>query len=62
MPADTLEKLSYSIRELAEATGLSVDSIYKAIRDKDLTTKKFGTKPLVLREEAERWLKSLPSD
>lgn len=56
------EKLAYSIPELARATGLSVDSIYKAIRNQELVTKKFGSKPLILREEAERWLLSLSDD
>jgi hypothetical protein len=55
-----LDKLSYSVPNLAAATDLSVDSIQKAIKSGDLIAKKFGTKPLVRKDDAEKWLRSLP--
>lgn len=58
----TLDKLSYSVPNLAAATDLSVDSIQKAIRAGDLVANYFGSKPLVTRDEARRWLDSLPNE
>lgn len=58
----TLDKLSYSVPSLSGATDLSVDSINKAIKKGDLVANYFGTKPLVTRAEALRWLDSLPTE
>lgn len=55
-------KISYSLPALAEATGLSVDSIQKAIKRGDLVASYFGTKPVVEEEEGVRWIKSLPTE
>lgn len=57
-----LDKLSYSVQNLASATDLSVDSITKAIKKGDLVPNYFGTKPLITRDEARRWLDSLPNE
>ena len=57
-----LDKLSYSVPNLAAATDLSVDSIQKAIKKGDLVPSYFGVKPLITREEARRWLGSLPNE
>ncbi|GAA4774310.1 hypothetical protein [Microbacterium gilvum] len=57
-----LDKLSYSVPNLALATDLSVDSISKAIKAGDLVANYFGTKPVVTRDEARRWLESLPNE
>lgn len=63
MSADIkLDKISYSVANLAAATDLSVDSINKAIKNGDLVAKYFGTKPLIGREEAQRWFASLPDE
>lgn len=64
MTADfkTDDKISYSVRSLAAATELSVDSINKAIKDGDLVARYFGTKPLIGRDEALRWFESLPDE
>lgn len=58
----TLDKLSYSVPNLAAATDLSVDSISKAIKKGDLVANYFGSKPLVTRGEARRWLNDLPNE
>lgn len=57
-----LSKLSYSLQSLSEATELSVDSIQKAIRNDELVPSYFGSKPLILATEAERWLATLPNE
>ncbi|WP_404474769.1 hypothetical protein [Microbacterium aerolatum] len=57
-----LDKLSYSMASLAEATDLSVDSIQKAIKRGDLVANYFGSKPLITRDEARRWLEALPTE
>jgi hypothetical protein len=57
-----LDKLSYSVANLAPATDLSVDTIQKAIKAGDLRPKWFGTKPIILRDEALRWLDSLADE
>lgn len=57
-----LDKLSYSVANLATATDLSVDSIKKAIKNGDLVANYFGTKAVVTLGEARRWLESLPNE
>lgn len=57
-----LDKLSYSVPNLATATDLSIDSIQKAIKRGDLVANYFGTKPLITRDEARRWIESLPTE
>ncbi|KQQ65035.1 hypothetical protein [Microbacterium sp. Leaf320] len=57
-----LDKLSYSIPNLAIASDLSVDSIQKAIKRGDLVANYFGTKPIITRDEARRWIESLPTE
>jgi len=57
-----LDKLSYSYQSLSEATDLSVDSIQKAVKNNELVASYFGSKPLILRDEARRWLASLPNE
>ena len=58
----SLDKLSYSVQNLAAATDLSTDSINKAIKNGDLVPNYFGSKPLITRDEARRWLESLPNE
>lgn len=57
-----LDKISYSVQNLAAATDLSVDSIQKAIKRSDLVPSYFGTKPVIMAEEARRWIASLPNE
>lgn len=57
-----LKQLSYSRESLADATGFSVDTIQKAYKRGELTYSYFGTKPVILRDEALRWLRSLPNE
>lgn len=57
-----LDKLSYSVQNLAVATDLSVDSIQKAIKRSELIPSYFGSKAIIPAEEARRWLQSLPNE
>jgi hypothetical protein len=42
-PATTIEKLGFTIPEAAESSSLGQTSIYKAIRDRKLKARKYGT-------------------
>lgn len=56
------KKLAYSVRELAEATGLSDQQIYNHINRGDITAKHSGTKKIILAAEAERFIAELPDE
>lgn len=63
MPLDkTIEPIAYTLPEAAAAVGLSVDSIRKAIENKDLVASYYGTKPLIGVEELRRWFTSLDTE
>ena len=62
MTTPTLEKLAYSIPNFAAAVDLSVTTIYDAIKAKELTPSYPNRKPLIMREEGERWLRTLPAE
>lgn len=53
------DKLAYRIDEAVNATGVSRTQIYAELRAKRLSAVKYGTRTLILREELERFLKSL---
>ena len=57
---EPLRRLAYSVRELAEATGLSDQTIYDAIKNNDLPARFVGTKRVIPVEAAAAWLASLP--
>lgn len=50
------EKLAYSIEELSELSTLSIPKIRKDIRNGKLESKKKGTRRIILRDEAIRYL------
>lgn len=62
MSIPILDKLAYSVPSLAAATDLSVDTIQKQIKDGNLIASYPNSKPIVAKEEAERWLRSLPNE
>jgi len=62
MSAHTLEKLAYSLDDFADAVSLSKEFIRQQITAGKLTPSYAGAKPLVMREEGERWLRSLPAE
>jgi hypothetical protein len=49
--------LAHSIPGLAKSSGLSRTTLYKAIKNNQLMTKKFGSRTFVLHEEALRFLR-----
>jgi hypothetical protein len=55
-----LTALAYRISELPKITGLGRTSIYAAIADGRLVTRKFGNCTLVLREDLIDFLRNLP--
>lgn len=65
MSIKELDRLAYSIPNLAIAVDLSVDTIRKAINNGDLILSyptKAGQKPIIPKAEAERWLAALPTE
>lgn len=62
MSTPAQEKLAYSVRELADATGLSDQQVYNHINRGDLTAKHSGTKKIILAAEARRFIDSLPDE
>lgn len=57
-----LDKLAYSLDEFATAVSLSKEFIRLQIAADKLVPSYAGTKPLIMREEGERWLRSLPAE
>lgn len=55
-------KLALSIEEAAEASGYSVDTIRRAIRNNSLIARYANTKPVVLVSELQDWLESLATE
>ena len=55
-----LPKLAYSIEEFSDVTGLGRTAIFDAINKGRLRAKKAGRRTLILKEEADRFLQSLP--
>ena len=53
--------LAYGIETFAKAAGVGRDAIYGAIREGRLTARKVGVRTIILREDGEAWLRSLPA-
>jgi excisionase family DNA binding protein len=54
------QKLSLSVEEAAEATGIGRSKLYEAMRDGLLQARKFGRRTIILRDDLERFLSALP--
>ncbi len=54
------QKLSFTFEEAATATGYSVDTIRRAVRNSELTARYANTKPVILAGELDEWLQALP--
>jgi hypothetical protein len=59
--ADKKRKLAFSIAELVEVSNLGRSFIYEEIKAGHLVARKAGRRTLVLHEDAESWLTSLPT-
>lgn len=56
-------KLAYSFAELGDAAGgVSAEKIRLLVKAGDITPKYIGRKPVILADEAWRWLNSLPEE
>jgi hypothetical protein len=58
--AQPMPKLSVTIAEAVEMTGIGRTSLYKLFAEKRLTPRKNGKRTLILVEDLERVVKSLP--
>ena len=56
-----MHKISVTIPEATELSGLGRSSIYKLFKEGKLTPRKAGKRTLVLVEELEDYIRSLPS-
>ncbi|UQR66180.1 helix-turn-helix domain-containing protein [Bradyrhizobium sp. C-145] len=54
------DKLSLSTEEASALTGIGLTSIRQAVNREALVARKHGTRTIILREELEAWLKTLP--
>ena len=57
---DNRSPRAWTIAEFRKDAKLGRDGIYKAIHDGRLIARKFGRRTLILREDGEAFLKSLP--
>jgi excisionase family DNA binding protein len=55
-----IEKRAYTVEEFCKAYNIGRTSFYGEVKDGRIQPRKLGKKTLVLREEAERWLRELP--
>ena len=55
-----VERLAYSIKEVADAAGCGRDKVYDAIRNGRLRAHKWGSRTIVPADEARRFIDSLP--
>lgn len=57
-----VERVSYTVQEAADATGLSADVIRRAFRSGELTVHYRTSRPLILRRDLEAWIESAPTE
>ena len=55
-----MRKVAATINEATQITGLGRSSIYQLINEGKLTRRKYGSRTLILVEELEAFVKSLP--
>lgn len=54
------ERLAYSVREFAAASGLSRSRLYEAMAAGQLQARKFGGRTIILDADARAFLEALP--
>lgn len=57
-----LDKIAYSLPNFAAAVDLSLEKIRQHIARGELVPSYVDSKPLIMREEGERWLRSRPTE
>ncbi len=55
-----MEKLAFTIQEAAAVCSIGQTSLYKAIREKQLKARKYGTRTIITRIDLQAFLDSLP--
>ena len=60
--APVLDKLAYSIPNFAKAVDLSIEKVRQHIARGELVPSYVDSKPLIMREEGERWLRARPAE
>jgi excisionase family DNA binding protein len=60
-PSASTEKLAFTIQEAAAAASIGQTSLYKAIRDKQLIARKYGTRTVITRHDLQTFLNALPA-
>ena len=58
--SQAIDTVAYSISGFCAATGLSRSGVYRLFNTGAITPRKFGSRTLILRSDAEAWLASLP--
>lgn len=56
------DRVSYSLREAAEATGVSVDTIKRAIRAGNLVPRYVTSKGVIFADELRAWVENSPTE
>jgi len=56
-----MTRIAYTVDEVVELLGVGRTTLYEAIKAGDLQTKKLGRRTLILAEELDRWVDSLPA-
>lgn len=57
-----LNKLAYSIPNFAKAVDLSIEKVRQHIERGELIPSYVDSKPLIMKEEGERWLRARPAE
>lgn len=58
----SLDKLAYSLEEFALVVSLSTEQLRRHIKRNELVPRYSGSKPLITKAEAERFLRALPEE
>lgn len=58
---DTAKK-AYTFAEAAEACGVSIDIIRRAVRNNDMIARYPTSRPVILNAELDAWLEALKTD
>jgi len=54
-------KRALSVKEFCEQYGVGMTQFYAEVKEGRLPVRKMGRKSLVIRDDAENWLQSLPA-
>lgn len=57
-----MSKLAYTYEEAAQAIGVSVQSLRRAVDRHDLLVRYVGSKPVIPAEDLKAWFDTLPTE